>query len=139
MITAVDTNVIVALWNKDDAWSRAAETALDAAFGRGGLVVSAPVYAELLGLPGRSEPFVDSFLRENSVLVDWDLGQSTWKAAGRAYQSYAARNKRRDSGPRRILAGFLIGAHALERNYPLLSFDQRIFRAAFPSLKIVPV
>lgn len=135
----MDTNVFVALWNRDDSWNRAAETALALAFGRGGLAISAPVYAELLGLPGRSETFLDSFFRENSVLVDWDISRSMWKAAGHAFQAYFARSKRRGSGQRRILADFLIGAHAVERNYPLLTFDKRIFRAAFPSLKMVVV
>ena len=47
MTTAIDTNVVVALWDRDPTLSLAAQTALEAAFSRGSLVVSAPVFAEL--------------------------------------------------------------------------------------------
>jgi hypothetical protein len=43
MTTAVDTNVVITLWDKDSALSLAAQTALDAAFHRGTLVAAAPV------------------------------------------------------------------------------------------------
>ena len=46
MITAIDTNVFIALWDKDPVLSGAAQTALDSAFSRGTLVVAAPVFAD---------------------------------------------------------------------------------------------
>jgi hypothetical protein len=58
MTTAIDTNVVVALWDRDPTLSLAAQTALDGAFNRGSLVVSAPVFAELIAAPGRTETFV---------------------------------------------------------------------------------
>jgi len=64
MTTAVDTNVVIALWDKDSALSLAAQTALDMAFNRGTLVAAAPVFAELIAAPGRSETFVSFFLRK---------------------------------------------------------------------------
>jgi predicted nucleic acid-binding protein len=67
MTTAIDTNVVVALWDKDPTLSLAAQTALEAAFNRGGLVVSAPVFAELMAAPGRTENFVSSFLKETGI------------------------------------------------------------------------
>ena len=42
MITSIDTNVIIALWDRDLAISSAAQSALDNALERGGLVVGAP-------------------------------------------------------------------------------------------------
>jgi len=54
MTTAIDTNVVVALWDRDPTFSLAAQTALEAAFNRGSLVVSAPVFAELIAAPGRT-------------------------------------------------------------------------------------
>jgi len=41
-----------------------------------------------------------------------------------------------DSGGRRILADFLIGAHAQTENYRLLTLDERLYKAAFPTLTI---
>jgi len=88
MITAIDTNVFIALWDKDPVLSGTAQTALDSAFSRGTLVVAAPVVAELIAVSGRSETFVSSFLEETGVAIDWDLGELVWRSAGRAFQSY---------------------------------------------------
>jgi hypothetical protein len=137
MTTAIDTNVVVALWDKDPALSMAAQTALEAAFRRGNLVVSAPVFAELIAAPGRTESFVGSFLEETGIVVDWDLSEAVWRSAGRACRGYAERRrKQRDAGGRRILADFLIGAHAQTRGYRLLTLDERLYKVAFPTLPI---
>jgi predicted nucleic acid-binding protein len=140
MTTAIDTNVVVALWDKDPTLSLAAQTALEAAFNRGSLVVSAPVFAELIAAPGRTESFVGSFLEETGIAVDWDLGEAVWRSAGRAFQGYAERRrKQRDAGSRRILADFLIGAHAQTRGYRLLTLDERLYKPAFPTLTLETV
>jgi predicted nucleic acid-binding protein len=137
MTTAIDTNVIVALWDADPALSSPARAALEAAFSRGNLVVSAPVFAELMAAPGRSEEFIASFLEDTSIAVDWDLDEQIWKSAGLAFQRYVEKRRRqRDSGARRILADFLIGAHANLRGYRLLTLDAGLYRAAFPNLTI---
>ncbi len=137
MTTAIDTNVIVALWAEDEALSSAAETALESAFRRGNLVVAAPVFAELIAAPERTEEFVGTLLEENGIVIDWNLDEAIWRAAGRAFQAYAERRRQqRDHGTRRLLADFLIGAHANGRGYRLLSLDERLYRAAFPRLKM---
>jgi len=140
MTTAIDTNVIVALWDRDPALSSAAQSALDASLGRGTLAITATVFAELMASPGRSESFLDSFFRETGINIEWNLVEAVWRTAGRAFQTYAARRrKQRDSGPRRILADFLIGAHALQGGYRLLTLDDHLYRAAFPDLTVVRV
>jgi predicted nucleic acid-binding protein len=137
MTTALDTNVLVALWNQDEQLNMAVRSALDAALGGGAIVVAAPVFAELLAFPHRDETFLDSFFRDTGIAVDWTLSQSVWRAAGRAFQAYAARRRRqRDSAPRRILADFLIGAHASQNDFHLLTLDERLYRAAFPRLSM---
>ena len=140
MTTVVDSNVIVALWDRDDNVSTTAQKALDSALDRGSLVVPAPVFAELMALPGRSESFLDTFFQDTDVEVDWTLDEDVWWAAGRAFQSYAGRRlKQRAPGPRRILADFLIGAYAASKGSPLLTLDEGIYRAGFPELKILRV
>jgi hypothetical protein len=99
MSTAIDSNVLIALWNEDDTLNTHTRSALDNALARGRLVVAAPVYAELLASPSRSEAFLDSFCKETGVAVDWNLNEATWRAAARAFQQYVARRrKQRDSG-----------------------------------------
>jgi predicted nucleic acid-binding protein len=137
MTTAIDTNIIVALWDADSGVDLAARIALDAAFHRGNLTVAAPVFAELIAATGRTETFVAAFLADAGIAIDWHLSEPIWRAAGRAFQGYAERRrKHRDSGTRRILADFLIGAHAAVQGYRLLTTDVRLYRAAFPTLKI---
>src|SRR6266851_4032721 len=138
MTTAIDTNVLVALWNEDDTLNTLARSALDAALGRGSLVIAAPVFAELLAAPFRNEAFLDSFCRETRISVDWNLDETVWRTAGRAFRAYVGRRKiLRGVGPRRILADFLIGAHALQNGFRLLTLDEGLFRAAFPKLVLV--
>jgi predicted nucleic acid-binding protein len=120
-----------------DAFAINSEGALDAAFHRGTLVAAAPVLVELIAAPGRNEAFVDSFFEETGIGVDWDLPEQVWRLAGRAYQAYAERRqKQRKGGARRILAEFMIGAHALANAFRLLTLDERLYRTAFPTLSI---
>ena len=99
--------------------------------------MSAPVFAELIAAPGRTETFVSSFLEETGIAVEWDLGEGVWRSAGRAFQHYAERpHKQGDPGSRRILADFLVGAHAQTRSYRLLTLDEGLYKAAFPTLTI---
>ena len=114
-----------------------AQDALDLALSRGSIVISAPVYSEMLGLPERSELFLDQFFKEAEISIDWILTENIWRAAGTAFQSYMQRRRRSHFElPRRILADFLIGAHASVNSFTLLTLDQRIFKSAFPDLKI---
>ena len=137
MTTAVDTNVIAALWDPNGVLSGVAKAALDEALARGRIVISAPVFAELMAMPRRDETFLDGFLRDTGISVDFELDEAIWRAAGRAFQAYAGRRRgQRDAGPRRILADFLIGAHALERDCRFLTLDEGLYRAAFPRLQL---
>lgn len=137
MTTAIDTNVIVALWNADTVFSSAAEKALERAYGRGELTIAAPVFAELIAAPGRTEDFVSSFLQENGIAIDWDLNETVWRRAAEVFQAYAERRRQhREAGPRRPLVDFLIGAHALVRGCRLLTLDDRHYRAAFPKSRV---
>jgi predicted nucleic acid-binding protein len=140
MTTSVDTNVIVALWDQDPTVSASAQRALDSALGQGSLVLSAPVFAELMAAPGRTEAFVDKFCSETAMRIEFDLNEEVWRLAGRAFQAYASRRrKQRDPGPRRILADFLIGAQAIHLGYHLLTLDDTLYHTAFPSLNVITI
>lgn len=140
MISAIDTNVIVALWDADEPSYLAALKMLDGAASRGGVVICGAVFGELLACPGRTVEFVDKFLVDANILVDWSSTQAIWRTAGSAFQQYAVRRRRQKAGdPRRILTDFYIGAHAVEHGYSLLTLDAGIYRAAFPKLTIFAV
>jgi hypothetical protein len=76
MTTAIDTNVIVALWDADLGATTAARTALEAAFQRGNLTVCPPVFAELVAAPGRTESFVNRFFEDTGIAIDWNLSEA---------------------------------------------------------------
>ena len=137
MLTAVDTNVISALWSKEPA-SSGVERLLFDARQRGGLVISAPVYCELLAYPGASKSFVASFLDDTSVQVHYMLGETVWQAAGEAFSTYAQRRRKDGAGhPKRLLVDFVVGAHALNVADRLLTLDVNRYMTSFPSLKMV--
>jgi predicted nucleic acid-binding protein len=139
MTISIDSNVIAALWNNDDPFNAIAVQRLGQARALGKLVVPGPVYSELLAGPLRNEAALDRFFAETDITVDWTLGEEIWREAGRVYRAYVLR--RSHSGgrlSRRILTDFLIGAHALVRGYTLLTFDQRLYATAFPTLTVLP-
>lgn len=138
MITAIDTNVLAALWDTDPELSAAALEALDAAQAKGQLLVCAAVYAELLAWPGRSESMLDEFFASTAIRVEWGPGERVWRVAGKAFAGYVRRRSvNRVELPRRILADFLIGAHAIVHHCRLMTLDQRLYGASFPELEII--
>ena len=109
MKTAVDTNVFVALFSGCEEASASARTALEEAHAAGPLTISPAVYSELVA--GRDAGFVDGFLNEKGIGVDWDLDQDVWGAAGERYGEYARRRRRQkgDAGPGAYSPTFLSG------------------------------
>ena len=137
MTTAIDTNIVVALWDAGPSLTLDARAALEAAFRRGNLIAAAPVFAELLAAPGRTEDFVNAFFDDTGIAVDWELSEEVWRSGGKAFRGYSERRRsHRDFGTRRILADFLIGAHADTHGYRLLTMDDRLYRTAFPKLHL---
>lgn len=136
MRIAVDTNIFSALLSGDPGSAPQARTALEDVRAAGALAVSPAVYAELAA--GRTSDAVDNLFSEKGVEVDWHLGREVWHAASSRYGDYARERRRRrgDPGPRRILADFLIGAHALHLARALLTSDTGIFSAYFPELRV---
>ncbi len=137
--TAVDTDVFIALFVGDDETTLWAQHALEEAATRAVLSVAPVVYAELLA-GGRPPEMVETFFCEKGIEVDWEIGKQVWRAAGSRYGSYA-RDRGRQSGdpdPRRILADFLVGAHALYLGgRTLLTIDKKIFANYFSELGII--
>jgi len=135
--TAIDTNVISALWSNEPSSSEIAGR-LGSAKGDGGLVIAAPVYAELLAYPKATEAFVHGFLADTGITIDFDLNQAAWLEAGRRFAKYANR-RRQISGehPRRLLVDFIIGSHTLLQADRLMTLDASRYRRDFPEIKLV--
>lgn len=138
MITAIDTNVLIALWDANDALNIPALEALDNAYRNGHLIICGAVFAELLCGKGRTVEMVEGFLEETGIDIDWTIDETIWRSSSQAFQNYAnRRRKQKQHEPKRLITDFIVGAHAFERGFSLLTFDNRIFSAAFPELKIL--
>ncbi|MDX2007780.1 MAG: type II toxin-antitoxin system VapC family toxin [Meiothermus sp.] len=136
MTTALDTNVLIGLWLPHHPFNQKAEAALEAAAAIGALVIAPPVYAELVAAPGKTRLWVDEFLDDVGIEVDWQISEATWLEAGESFAAYAQRRRKQNTQtPRRILADFVIGAHALHQADRLLTTDAW-YKTIFKGLKL---
>jgi hypothetical protein len=136
-IVSLDTNVLVSLLNHEKDLSERALVAIESSRRSSRLVVSGPVYAELLGLPSRTQAILDEFFSRGGIEIDWRFEEALWRAAGIAFQGYVMRRVADDKGfPRRILTDFLIGAHTVIRGYTLLTVDRRLYKTSFPGIQV---
>lgn len=137
MTSCIDTNVLSALLGAEPT-APAISNTLNTLRRAGPLIIHGSVYAELLAAPGNTQSHLESFLKRGQLRVDWDTSEAIWQMSGRAYSAYARRRTRSGGGhPRRILADFLIGAHALTLGASLVTLDDTHYRSAYPTLSLV--
>jgi hypothetical protein len=138
MRTAIDTNVISALWSGEPA-SRGLAALLGDVKNRGGLVICGPVYVELLAYPKATRTFLEQFLATTHIVTDFLLDEAVWQEAGAAYAAYAQRRRQSKDGPsKRLLVDFMVGAHAILKADRLLTLDAARYQVAFPKLVMIP-
>ena len=125
MITGIDTNVLLDILVPNQRFYDATAAALEDSAAAGSLVICDIVYAELC-VHFESQRDCDAFLEATEIRREADF------LASRAWRTY-----RRQGGKRtRILADFLIGAHACTQTTRLLSRDRGFYRQLFPSLNL---
>jgi predicted nucleic acid-binding protein len=137
MTTWIDTNVLVALWSGDVEARASVRAFMQEAAEVGWFAVSACVYAEFLAGPDRTQELVTEFLSEAEIPIAWHTGQDVWLLAAERYAEYVQARRAGRPEPKRFVADFLIGAQATVRGGRLMTFDQRLYAAAFPELKLI--
>jgi predicted nucleic acid-binding protein len=130
MITAVDTNILLDILVPNEDFYEASANALQEAAGEGSLVISDMVYAELC-IHFETQRECDAFLESNDIRVQALTREANFLAS-RAWRTYRQQGGKRT----RILADFLIGAHAQKQTQCLLSRDRGFYRKLFPSLNL---
>jgi predicted nucleic acid-binding protein len=135
----LDSNILSAIWS-DETRAELILQHLQKAKQIGAVVLSPIAYSELHAHPRMSPHLLLQRLDEASIQVDFDLNESVWAEAGKRYATYAER-KRRATGefPKRLLADFVVGAHALLHADRLMTTDVRRYRTYFPELLLSDV
>ena len=129
MITAVDTNVLLDVFQPDPRHGPQSAAWLSAAYDSGAVLVSDIAYAELVPFFG-DRATLDEALREINATIS-PIDTSIAYEAGIRWMRY-----RQAGGPRqRILADFLIGAHALAAADTFLTRDRGFYATYFPDLR----
>lgn len=133
-MTSLDTNLILSALDPKDAQHEKAVSLLEELSWEA-LFISPPVYAELRA--GAGWPLIQAFLDRLGIRLREDMPLPVWELAGERFGFYAQK-RRKTPLPRRILADFLIGSHALFHGLRLATFDPTPYRLAFPELEVVP-
>lgn len=137
MRTALDTNILSALWSREPLASQVSLRLADV-YSAGGLVICGPVYIEIHAHPSVSEDFIDKFLRRTGIAVEFELGERVWRSAAEGFAAYAHRRRRSAGGvPKRLPVDFLIAAHASLRADQLMTLDERPYKHDFPALRLL--
>ncbi|MBI2981485.1 MAG: PIN domain-containing protein [Deltaproteobacteria bacterium] len=131
MITAVDSNVLFDILIPSPLFGPVSKRFLENQYGKGSLIISEIVYAELSSLfQGRT--LLDEILREMNIRLVSSPAEVLY-SVGQIWKHY-----RKKRGPKtRILADFFIGAHAAHEADCLLTRDRGFYRDYFQGLKIV--
>jgi len=140
MRTALDTNIISQLWS-GQASAEAIAARLSNARADGALVVSAPVFVELAAIPTPklhgAQP-VGKALTEMNIAIDFDLGEDVWQLAATVFAAYATRRRLSGGGsPKRLLADFVIAAHAMLMADRFMTRDANLYAQDFPNLRLI--
>lgn len=138
MIVALDTNILIDLWNGTAQGQKNATTLNRLRLGRVQLIVCGAVYVELHAHPGMTRIVLQAELVKLDIRLDAVTTVLIWDEAARAHQD--ASQRRRASShllPRKPLPDHLIGAHAQHRAGRLLTMNVADF-GDFPALTVLP-
>lgn len=129
MITSVDTNVLLDVFVSSAVHHSQSQEWLIGAYDRGAILVCDVVYAELVPAFG-DRSSLDRALGEINAMVS-PIDTTIAYDAGLRWGRY-----RQAGGPReRIIADFLIGAHAAAKADTFLTRDRGFYVTYFPELQ----
>lgn len=130
MITAVDTNVLIDVFTADPVFSERSAEALEESIRRGRIVACEVVWAETCALFPDDRSFGRAVQELGLELLP--MTEACARRAGHVWRQY-----RKNKGARtRMIADFMIGAHAHKQCDRLLTRDRGFYRQYFSTLKV---
>ncbi len=133
-MASVDSNIIFSVVEPRDSNHAPALALLEAGGDADALVIAPVIYAELMASDMRG--FIQAFLAGSAITVLWELPLEVWERAGIAFGEYS-RVRRGGHLPRRLVADFLIAAHAEHHGLKVMTFDSKVYKTVFPQLTVL--
>lgn len=131
MITAVDSNILLDIFLDDKRFGKASAQALRICLNEGAVLICGVVLVETMPLFRAPNDFYKALSLLNIKATT--ISMESFVAAASAWQVY-----RQSGGSRnRMVADFLIGAHAATECDRLLSRDRGFYRQYFKQLKVL--
>ncbi|MFQ5929220.1 MAG: type II toxin-antitoxin system VapC family toxin [Acidobacteriota bacterium] len=131
MITAVDSNVLLDVFGADTTFGERSKNAIRTCLSEGSLMACEVVWAEVAGFFPSSEAAREAMQRLEVTFTALTLESAL--LASSAWKSYRERGGQK----KRVVADFLIGAHALSQSDRLLTRDRGFYRTYFAQLRVV--
>jgi len=133
MITAVDTNILIDILEPDPDFGPSSKAALKKCLLQGSVVACEVVWAETATAYGDKIPQLLDILQQMGIIYS-PMSQEVAIGAAKSWHAY----RERGGSKKKIVADFLIGAHASVQCDQLLSRDRGFYRKFFTSLKFIP-
>ena len=131
MITAVDSNVLLDVFGADPVFGARSRKVFRSCLSEGRLIACEVVWVEVASFFQSPDAAQDAMDRLGVEYSPIEL--RTALAASRAWKVYRSRGGKRE----RVVADFLIGAHAVSQAERLLSRDRGFYRTYFSRLRVL--